>query len=113
MLPRIKKAELGKVHINEEVLTDDFLLHANGVEKLEKIGRVGTKELERLLLHDPEAAIFGSGFKGKVKVDSSVLDAAKKSKIDIHVLTTPEALKKFQELARKGRKVVAHIHVGE
>lgn len=113
MLPRIKKAELGKIHINEDIITDDFLLHANGVDKLEKSARIGTRELDRLLLHDPQAAILGIGFKGKVKVDQSVMDAAKKSKVDMHILPTPEALKKFQELARSGKKVVAHIHIGE
>lgn len=113
MLPRIKKAELGKVHINEEVLTDDFLLHANGVERIEKNNRISTQELERMLLHDPDAAVFGIGFNGKAKIDQSVFNAAKKSNIDVHVLKTPDALKKFQELARKGSKVVAHIHVGE
>jgi len=41
------------------------------------------------------------------------MDAAKKSSLDIHILKTPDALKKFQEFARKGKKVVAHIHVGE
>ncbi len=113
MLPRIKKVEFGKIHINEEVVTDDFLLHAGGIERLEKVNRIGSKELDRMLLHDPEAAIFGTGFKGKMKIDNSVMDAANRSKVDIHVLPTHEALKKFHELARKGAKVVAHIHVGE
>ena len=113
MLPRIKKVELGKIHINSEILTNDFLLHASGIEKLEKVNRIRTEEFDRMLLHDPEAAIFGVGFKGKVKIDNSVMDAAKKSNVDVHVLQTPEALKKFHELARSGKKVVAHIHVGE
>lgn len=113
MLPRIKKAEFGKVHINEEIVTDDFLLHAGGLERIEKLNVITGKDLDRILLHDPDAAIFGVGFKGKMKISQEVLDAAKKSKVDLHVLPTPDALKKFQELARKGRKVVAHIHVGE
>ena len=58
-------------------------------------------------------AIFGIGFKGRVKISQEVMDTAKKSGLDIHILKTPDALKKFQELARKGRKAVAHIHVGE
>lgn len=113
MLPRIKKVEMGKVHINDEIITNDFFLHPNGVEQLEKTRVIGRKELDRMLLHDPEIAIFGTGFKSKMKLSSDVFDAAKKSDVALYVLDTSSALKKFQELARKGKKVVAHIHVGE
>lgn len=112
MLPRIKKVELGKVHINDEIVTNNFFLHPNGVEHLEKRA-VSKKDFERMMLHEPEVAIFSTGFRGKLVIHSDVLDAAKKSKVDVHVLKTPDALKKFQELARKGKKVVAHIRVGE
>ena len=113
MLPRIKKVEFGKVHINNDVVTEDFLLHAGGFEAVEKTNSIGDRDLDRMLLHDPHAVIFGAGFKGKMKVPDSIVAAAKKSGVDIHVLQTPDALKKFHELARDGKKVVAHIHVGE
>ncbi len=113
MLPRIKKVEMGEIHINDEIIINDFFLHPNGVEHLEKTHTISKKEFDRMLLHEPEIAIFGVGFKKKMKLSQDVLDAAKKSNIGVHILRTPDALKKFQELARRGRKVVAHIHVGE
>ncbi|HIG96807.1 MAG TPA: hypothetical protein HA230_00455 [Candidatus Aenigmarchaeota archaeon] len=113
MLPRIKKVELGKIHINDDVISSDFFLHSKGIEQLDKTNKINKKEFERMMLHDPEIAIFGTGFKGKLNITEDVLDAAKKSSADIHILKTPDALKKFQEFARKGKKVVAHIHVGE
>lgn len=113
MLPRIKKVELGKIHINDEVITNDFFLHPGGFEHLEKTRKLGAKEFERMLLHEPEIAVFGTGFKGKLKLSPEVFDAAKSSNVVVHMLPTPAALKKFQELARGGNKVVAHIHVGE
>ena len=113
MLPRIKKVELGKIHINDDIVSSDFFLHVNGIEQLEKTTSIGKTEFDRVLLHEPQIAIFGTGFMGKVKVSKDVLDAASKNGIDIHTLKTPDALKKFQELARSGKKVVAHIHVGE
>lgn len=113
MLPRIKKVELGKIHINDDVVKNDFFLHANGIERLENTTKITQKEFDRMLLHDPEIAVFGIGFKGKVKISQDVLDTAKKSNVGVHILFTPDALKKFQELARKGKKVVAHIHINE
>jgi hypothetical protein len=113
MLPRIKKVEFGKIHVNNDILTDDFFIHPNGLEMVEKTRKIGKKEFEKMLLHDPSVAILGIGFKKKMQVSDDVFDAAKKSKVDLHVLPTPDALKKFQEFARKGKNVVAHIHVGE
>jgi hypothetical protein len=112
MLPRIQKVESGKVHINGEAVTDNFFLHPKGFELLEKAAKIGSKDLERMMLHEPEIAVFGIGFKGKVKIENGLIEAAKKN-MDVHVLSTPEAIKKFQEYARKGKKVVAHIHVSE
>ncbi len=113
MFPRIKKVEQGKIHINEDIVTDNFFIHPNGHELLEKRPSATNKELEKMLLHEPEAVIFGIGFRGKATVAPEVMNATAKLKVNVHVLNTPEALKKFQEIARQGRKVVAHINVGE
>lgn len=113
MLPRIKKVELGKIHINDEVITNDFFLHPNGIEQVEKTRAISKREFDRMLLHEPEIAVFGTGFRGRMKLSPDVFDAAKKFNVALHVMDTPSALKKFQEFARRGKKVVAHIHVGE
>lgn len=113
MLPRIGKIESGKVHINGEPVSANFFLHPNGFELLEKSPKIVSKDLDRMMLHEPEIAIFGTGFRGKIKIDDSIISAAKKQKLDVHVLKTEDAIKTFQEYARKGKKVVAHIHVGE
>ena len=113
MLPKIKSVKPGKIHINDDIVENDFFLHANGMENVDRTSRITKKDFDRMLLHDPEIAIFGTGFRGRLQVGQDVLDAAKKSKVDVHILKTPEALEKFKELARKGGKVVAHINVGE
>ena len=112
-MPRIGKIENGRVHINGAPVTDSFFLHPRGFELLEKSQKIAKKDFERALLHEPEIAVFGVGFHGKIKIDQSVLDGAKKQKIDVHVLPSEAAIKKFQEFARAGKKVVAHIHIGE
>ena len=113
MLPRIKRVETGKVHVNEDVITNDFFLHVGGVEHVEKTSKITMKEFDKMLLHEPQTAIVGTGFKGRLSVSQDVMNAAKKAEIDLQLLRTPDALKKFQELARSGKKVVAHINVNE
>jgi len=113
MLPRIGKIEMGRVDIDGLPVSDNFFLHTNGFERLEKSAKISEKDIERALLHEPEIAVFGIGFNSKVKMDEGLLAAVRKQNIDVHVLPSEAAIKKFQEFARTGRKVVAHIHVGE
>ncbi|HLC68065.1 MAG TPA: MTH938/NDUFAF3 family protein [archaeon] len=113
MLPRIGKIESGRVQINGAPVEDNFFLHNEGFELLEKSAKISKKDFERVALREPEIAVFGIGFLGKIKIDDAVLAAAKKQKIAVHVLPSEAAIKKFQDFARRGKKVVAHIHVGE
>ena len=112
MLPKIKKVGLRNTHINDEVYKDnDLFLHASGVEAVDATRRVSKKDFDKLLLYEPEIAILGTGFNEKVTIDSSVMDAAKKSKVELVVMPTDKAAKKFQELVRSGKKVVAKLHI--
>ncbi len=112
MLPKIKKVEFMNVHINEDVHKDnDLFLFSNGVEAVEASRKSTMGDFDKMLLHDPEVVIFGTGFKSKAQVDNKIHEAAKKSNIELYLLTTPEAAKKFQELSRKGKKVVAKLHI--
>jgi hypothetical protein len=112
MLPKIKKVEFMNVHIDDDVHIDsDLFLFPHGVETVEASHRIKYGDLERMLLHDPDAVVFGVGFKKKLDVDKKIYDHVKKNCIEIHVLPTVEAARKFQQLARQGKKVAAKLHV--
>ena len=113
MMPRIGKIENGSVQINGSPVSDSFFLHPEGFELLEKSSKISKKDFERASLHEPEIVVFGTGFRGKIKIDETVIAAAKKQEIDVHILSSEAAIKKFQDYARRGKKVVAHIHIGE
>jgi hypothetical protein len=112
MLPKIRCAE-GKVHLNGDIVKEDFILHANGIENIDKKIFVDMKDLEHLAIYEPDTVIIGTGFRNRGKISEEFLKNAKKQKIDIHVLATPEAITRFFDLIRKGKKVVAHIRVGD
>ena len=112
MLPRIKKVEFRNVQIEDEIYKDsDLFLFQHGVETADATRKSTLKDFEKMLLHEPEIVIFGTGFKSKAQIDGKIHDVAKKNNIEVHMLSTKDAIKKFQELSRKGKKVVAKIHV--
>ena len=112
MLPKIKKVEFQDVRINDEVYKDnDLFLFANGIEAVDATKTPTMEDFEKLMLHEPDVVIFGTGFRKRPGIDAKIHDAAKKHKIELHVLSTPEAAKKFQELSREGRKTVAKLHL--
>ena len=112
MLPKIKRVEFRNVHIDDGIYTDnDVLLLPHGVEVVEPSHNISAKDFKKMMLHEPEIAILGMGFRGKLKISPDILDAAKKQKVELITLPTPDAAKKFHELARKGKKVVAKLHI--
>jgi hypothetical protein len=111
MVPKIKKVEFGNIHIDNEVFSkEDFFLFWDSVEPTEKTHKPGIEELESMLLKEPDTIIFGIGFRSLVKINEAIIKTAKTNKVELIILPTPEALKKFQELIKKGKKVAARIH---
>ncbi|MCX6815335.1 MAG: Mth938-like domain-containing protein [Candidatus Aenigmarchaeota archaeon] len=112
MIPKIKKVELRNVHVNEDVYKDnDLFLHNNGFEPIDASHISTLEDFNKMLLHEPEVAIFGTGFVKKAAISMDIVNAAKKNKIELHILPTADAVKKFQLLARSGKRVVAKLHI--
>lgn len=100
------------MHINEEVYSDrDVILLPNKVETVDASHKTTKKDFEKLMLVGPDIAVLGTGFRKRTAIDNSVLEMARKNNVELHVLPTAEAAKKFQELARKGKNVVAKLHI--
>ena len=110
MLPRIKNVKLGNINVNDSDMTGNFFLHAKGVEHID--GKLSKKECQKMLLRDPEVLVLSTGFMGRAKIPEDVIELAGKS-AELHLLRTQDAIERFKEFARKGKNVVAYIHVGE
>jgi hypothetical protein len=92
----------------------DLKIRSNGVLSLreEKNHTISLNEAREILNKsitgtDTDILIIGTGYEGKVKVDSRIFNA---TFVPIEVMPTPKALKKFNELKDKGKKVAAIIH---
>lgn len=111
MVPKIKKVEFGNITVDDEVFDkDDFILFRDGFERIEKSHSSDLGEFHSILLREPDLIIFGTGFSNCFKLSEAIKKEADKSRIELMELPTPDAIKKFQELVKIGRRVAARIH---
>jgi len=111
MVHKIKRIEFGNIQIDHEVFDrDDFFLFKDLIEPTDKSHHVTAKDFKHMMLREPEVVIISTGFNNLVKIDEGVFELAKQSGIELFELPTPDALKKFQELSKKGKNVAARIH---
>lgn len=111
MIPKIKKIAFGDIQIDDKNFGgSDFFIFWDGIENTDKTHNPTIRDLEEMMLKEPDVIIFGTGFSELVKISDEIKNKAEKNKIDLHVLPTPDALELFKELTKKGKKVAARIH---
>lgn len=91
----------------------DVVVYANGLPSIRgsKAHWVSAEEAERLsgtrASAWPDVVIIGTGYEGRVQVEESVLTWVGPA---VQVLSTPEAVRRFNELRAAGKRVAAIIH---
>lgn len=63
------------------------------------------------LLEDVDSVVIGTGYYGMMRVDDEVLDAFREGGREVYVLRSREAVRKYNELVKSGRKVMLLIHL--
>ncbi len=116
MQPKIKKYDFGEVIVDSERLTRDLIITPTGIIK--NWWRREGHRLQLIDIHDyiPEnivydAAVIGTGYYGYMRVDNEVIDYFKKKNVDVFILDTREAVRKYNELVEKGKKVLGLFHL--
>ena len=109
--PQIQKMGFGNIVIDGVSYgTDNIVLYWDSIETIEKSHEIKKSDFEHLMLREPDVVVLGIGFNSIVKVDDEVKSLAKQEGIELYILPTEDALKKFQELVRKGKRAAAIIH---
>ncbi len=87
----------------------DLVIHANGLPSVRgsKAHYVGLAEIEGLLKEGPDVLIIGTGYDDMVRVEEEILAM---SAVQILPLPTPQAVRRYNELRREGKRVAAIIH---
>ncbi len=118
MRNKINKIQWGKIFIKDQQY-HDILIYNNNIEerdypKLKKLfgtsHKIGNWETEKLFQGNPEVIIIGKGFFGAVEISDRFKAKTKEIKIELLILTSKRAVKKYNKLVKEGKKVNALIH---
>ena len=69
------------------------------------------KDVESFLTGKPKAVIFGTGEQGIAKLSKELRDFFKDLEIEIIVEPTDKAIENYNKTKKKGKKVVAFLHL--
>ena len=112
MIPRIQSIEFGRIRVDNKIIGNekDIVLFWDKFYTKLKSHTITRNDVEKLIMREPDILIFGSGFKGNVKISPDAKKVLNNNKINYNLIETPKALKKFKELSHQGKKVAAIIH---
>ncbi len=114
MQPLIKSYSFGKIIIDGEVYTHDIIILPDRI-----IDNWWRKEGHYLQLDDlkdigeiiADAAVIGTGYYGLMRVDKEVIEYFKEKGMEVYVAETRKAVEKYNELVKKGKKVIGLFHL--
>ena len=111
---QIESYRFARIKVDGEVYNKDLILLPDRIYHRwwRKEGhRVVLEDLEVLEGYDFKYLIIGIGAFGFVKIDDSVKEYCKKKGIELIALTTKKAVEKYNELIKKGEKVIGAFHL--
>jgi hypothetical protein len=111
---KIDSSEFGEIIIDGKPYASDMYVCYDGELREARLSErhlFSKEELSFLLRKNPEVIIIGTGQYGLVEVSKDVKTITGRRGIELIKLSTQAAIKKFNELVEKGRKVVGFFHV--
>lgn len=111
----IEEYSFGRIKILGKVYSSDVIVGKDGVINQRWWRREGHRvkvdDIADILKEKPETVVFGTGANGRVLVDEKVVDELKKIGCEVIAVKSDEAVKKFNDLLKSGKKVVLAIHL--
>ncbi len=108
----IDKVEFGRIKIRGKTHEEDVIIFWDGeILERKRSHKVSEKEMEEILLKEPEVVVVGSGFGGALKVEDSAEKLCEGESVEVKILKTPEAVKEFNALLKEGKKVAGIFHL--
>jgi hypothetical protein len=109
--PTIENSYFGGIIIDGRKYDNDVLVAWHGeVATRHNSHEFTKKDLNDILLHDPEIIIIGNGNVGNMKLDPAVEVAARLKGVELLVAQTPIAVQEFNKVAKR-RKAIGVFHI--
>ena len=99
----------GSFSINGRLYNHDIKV-IDGQVKYWKNHHLDLKDVHDAIMAKPEIIVIGTGASGAIEVSQEIKDYVEQNKIQLIILTTQEAVKKFNALEKRKRKVAAILH---
>jgi len=110
----VESYSFGEIIIDGSRYTSDVIIRPDGVlaNWWRKEGHnLCLEDLEKALEAKPEVLVIGTGYSGLMRVPDALRRELEARGIEVIVKTTREAWRIYNELAGRGRRVVAAFHL--
>lgn len=109
----IEDYQFGSIKIDGQTFDHDIQITPLGILKWwrDEGHRVGLEDLEEALKQNPEIIVIGTGASGMMEVPSPIKKYLEEKNIEVINKKTGQAVKDYNQLAKKGQKVIALFHL--
>ena len=111
---KIEQYQFGEIVINSKTYISDVIIYPDRVESdwWRKEGhKLQVVDIVEVLEFQPEVIIIGTGASGLMSVANEVKESARVKNIELIILPTNAAVKKFNELLQQKKKPVGCFHL--
>lgn len=107
----ITNVKFGEIEIDKKIYYSDMIVWWDGkVEFRMKSHVFDISDFVKLLEHDPEIVVMGTGMNGVCKVTEEVEELAEKKDVRIYKELSPKAAEMFNAFVADKKRVVAVLH---
>ncbi len=111
----VRDYSFGRIVIGDKTYTTDVIVCRdriiNGNWWRKEGHRVQLEDIEEILDYKPEVVVFGTGANGRVRVDSEVIEKLKSIGAEVFAERTDRAIEIYNEMLKKGKRVVLAAHL--
>jgi hypothetical protein len=117
-MAKVNSFDFGSIVIDGKQYGYDVVILPDGTVKERETSKamfgnhaITRGEIEELAKAKPETVVVGTGTSGKATISEDAQTYAREAKLNLLVLPSLEAIKKFNQLVDEGRPAAALIHV--
>ncbi len=111
----VKDYSFGRIVIGDKTLTSDVIVAKDKILNdnwWRKEGhRVQLEDVKEIFDYKPEVVVFGTGAYGRMIVDDDVVEKLKSIGSEVYIDITGKAVKIYNDMLKKGKKVVLAAHL--